>query len=239
MSRIGVFDSGMGGLTVLEELQKVLPNENFIYYGDHENCPYGTKTKEELFLITSRIVDFFERLGCSVIVIACNTATTLCMKDLRKKYPHLIFVGTVPAIKVAYDKGYHRTLIMVTPATIASERTKELLQDYHRPDQELYLVACDGLAQAIEQKDDILIEKLLVRDLSKYRMMEIDSVVLGCTHYPWIKDKILKVLPGVAFLDGANGVAREVKRQLEMHHLENEGEPVYPPVILDSLDFRR
>ena len=97
MAKIGVFDSGIGGLTVLEEMVKVMPNEDFLYFGDSKNCPYGTKELDELMSIVSRIVDYYVSVGCKIIVIACNTATTKCMKLLREKYPELIFVGTVPA----------------------------------------------------------------------------------------------------------------------------------------------
>ena len=98
--KIGVFDSGLGGLSVLKELRKTLPNEDFLYYEDSIHVPYGEKSDEELLTITSHIVDYLLENDCKIIVIACNTATTSCMKALREKYPDVIFVGTVPAIKL-------------------------------------------------------------------------------------------------------------------------------------------
>lgn len=212
---VGVFDSGIGGLSVLSELEKVLPNEDFYYYGDSLNNPYGEKSDEELFRITSGVVDYLVNKGCRLIVIACNTATTRCMKYLREKYKDIIFVGTVPAIKVACDREFKNTLVMATPATIESERTSELIRDNKREDQNIYLVSCPGLAKAIEDKDGRQIEEILKNTFKDYKDKNIDSIVLGCTHYPFIKKEILKELPGVSLIDGSRGVANEVKRQLE------------------------
>lgn len=216
---VGVFDSGIGGLSVLRELEKILPNEDFYYYGDSLNNPYGEKSDEELFEITSGVVDYLVNKGCRVIVIACNTATTRCMKYLREKYKDIIFVGTVPAIKVACDRDFKNTLVMATPATIESERTMELIRDNIRKDQNIYLVACPGLANAIENNDQEKIEEILKDTFREYKDKEIDSIVLGCTHYPFIKEDILKEMPGVILLDGSRGVAMEVKRQLENNDL--------------------
>lgn len=216
---VGVFDSGIGGLSVLRELEKILPNEDFYYYGDSLNNPYGEKSDEELFEITSGVVDYLVNKGCKLIVIACNTATTRCMKYLREKYKDIIFVGTVPAIKVACDRDFKNTLVMATPATIESERTMELIRDNIRKDQNIYLVACPGLANAIEDNDQEKIEAILKDTFREYKDKEIDSIVLGCTHYPFIKEDILKEMPGVILLDGSRGVAMEVKRQLENNGL--------------------
>lgn len=216
---VGVFDSGIGGLSVLRELEKLLPNEDFYYYGDSLNNPYGEKSDEELFEITSGVVDYLVNKGCRLIVIACNTATTRCMKYLREKYKDVIFVGTVPAIKVACDRDFKNTLVMATPATIESERTMELIRDNIRKDQNIYLVACPGLANAIEDNDQEKIEEILKDTFREYKDKEIDSIVLGCTHYPFIKEDILKEMPGVILLDGSRGVAMEVKRQLENNGL--------------------
>ncbi len=216
---IGVFDSGIGGLTVLDEIVKLLPNYNYIYYGDSKNNPYGEKTDEELLNITSNIVEQFKKRGCKIIVIACNTATTRCMKKLKEKYQDLIFIGTVPAIKVACDNNFKNTLVMATPATIESERTNELVKDNIRTDQKIYLVPCFGLANAIERKDKKEIKTLLKEIFKDYKDKNIDSIVLGCTHYPHIKKEILEEVPNVALLDGSLGVAKEVKRKLDSNYI--------------------
>ena len=113
-------------------MMKLLPHEDYLFYEDSLHNPYGIKTEEELLEITSKIVDYLLEKGCKIIVIACNTATTCCMKSLREKYPDTIFVGTVPAIKVAYDNHYKNTIILSTPNTSKSKRVQELLEDYRR-----------------------------------------------------------------------------------------------------------
>lgn len=232
---IGVFDSGIGGLTVLEKVTELLPEYDYIYYGDSKNNPYGEKSEEQLIDITSSIVKKLENMGCKLIVIACNTATTRCMKKLRELFPHLIFVGCVPAIKLACDRKFKNTLVMATPATIESCRTKELVSDNIRHDQTIYLEACYGLANAIERKDNVKIKEILDTIYQLYKEKNIDSIVLGCTHYPYIKEDILKYFPNCELLDGSIGVSKEVKRQLELHHIFSNKEKGNV-VILNSLD---
>lgn len=218
MSKIGVFDSGLGGLSVLKEMMRVLPNEDFLFYEDSLNNPYGVKDEEELLEITSKIVDYLLDHDCKIIVIACNTATTCCMKALREKYPNTIFVGTVPAIKVAYDNNYKNTLILSTPYTTKSKRVEELLNDYTREDQIITNISGENLANLIELDKHDEIMELLHRLLDDYKD-KADSLVLGCTHYSLIKAEINEVLPNTVLLDGCLGVANEVKHQLEEHNL--------------------
>lgn len=219
---IGVFDSGIGGLNILKELRRQMPNYNFLYYADSKNNPYGEKTDNELLFITSSIVKYLQINDCKLVVIACNTATTRCMKKLREKYKDLIFVGTVPAIKVACDKGFKKILVMATPATIESKRTEELIRDNKKLNQEIYLVSCYGLANAIETKDYYKIRKILKNIHEEYKNKNIDCIVLGCTHYPNIKRQILEFFPNVELLDGIDGVAKEVKRQLELNNIKSD-----------------
>lgn len=220
---IGVFDSGIGGFTILEKLKEILPKEKFLYYADRDNVPYGNKTDEELLEITSSIVEGLKKYGCKMIVIACNTATTRCMKKLKEKYQDMLFVGVVPAIKVACDNDFKNTLVMATPATIEAERTLQLVKENKKKEQNIYLVACEGLAPAIEKGDFKTIDKILNNVAKDYQDKNIDAVVLGCTHYPLIKEEILAKMPNVQLIDGSLGVANEVKRQLEENNLLNEG----------------
>ncbi len=216
---IGVFDSGIGGLTVLDELCKVLPNEDYLFYADSLNNPYGEKSDELLYDITSNIVDYLISNGCKIIVIACNTATTRCIKYLRDKYKNISFIGTEPAIKVACDRGYKNILVMATPATIGSERTSILVNENKKDYENIYLVPCEGLANAIEVLDTVRQEEIISNIFEEYRDKKIDAIVLGCTHYPHIKELISKYFVDAQLLDGSNGVARECKRQLELKGL--------------------
>ena len=233
--KIGIFDSGLGGLSILRELINILPNENYLFYEDSFHNPYGEKSEEELLIITSEIVDYLLKNNCKIIVIACNTATTSCIHKLRELYPDTIFVGTVPAIKIAYDSYSKNTLILSTPYTTSSKRVQELIDQYHHDDQHIFTISGENLANLIEfdKKNDIC--KLLNRILSPYRGI-VDSVVLGCTHYPLIKDMISDVLPGVSLFDGSNGVAREVKHQLDLHDLLSSREEKGTVTIVNSLN---
>lgn len=218
-NKIGMFDSGIGGLTVLKELRKLLPNENYIYYADSKNNPYGEKSDSELMNIVTNIVDFLISKDVKIIVIACNTATTRCINRLRKMYPNMIFVGTEPAIKVACDKNFKNTLVMATPGTIKSERTHELVKLNKRSDQKITLLPCKGLADAIESGNKDRVNKVLHKLLDKYTNQNIDSIVLGCTHYPHAKKNIKEIFPNAKLIDGNKGVSKQVKRQLESHNL--------------------
>lgn len=236
MKRIGVFDSGIGGLTVLEELKKLLPNEDYLFYADSKNCPYGEKSDTELYDITSNIVDYLINKDCKIIVIACNTATTRCIKYLRDKYKDMIFIGTEPAIKVACDRDYKNILVMATPATIASERTSILVNDNKKDYENIFLVPCEGLADAIETDNFKKQEEIVSSIYEEYKDKEIDAIVLGCTHYPHIKDLISKYFTNAELLDGGAGVSRETKRQLERMNMLGTGlSPVVE--IINSLDM--
>lgn len=217
--KIGIFDSGIGGLTTLNEIKKLLPNENYIFYADSKNNPYGEKTTEELLKITRNIVNYLLKKGVKIIVIACNTATTKCISTLRKEYPNTIFVGTEPAIKVACDNNYKNTLVLATPGTISSDRTHELIEKYKKNNENIYLVACDGLANAIERNNQNDVDNLLKKYLKQYQTYNIDAIVLGCTHYPIIKDKIQSYFPNSKIIDGNIGVAKRVKFILETNNL--------------------
>ena len=167
-SKIGIFDSGKGGLTTLNEIKKLLPNEDYVYYADSENNPYGDKTDEALYNIVTNVVDKLISKNVKIIVIACNTATTRCIEKLRKDYPNMIFVGTEPAIKVACDNNYKNTLVLATSGTIASERTHELVKNNKKKNQKIHLLSCEGLANAIETSNYEKIDKLLHTYLDKY-----------------------------------------------------------------------
>ncbi len=224
MGKIGVFDSGIGGLTVLDELYEVLPKEDFIFYADSIHNPYGEKSDEELYQITSDIVEYLIERDCHIIVIACNTATTRCIQYLREHFPEVVFIGTEPAVKVACDGNYKNTLVMATPATIQSERLQLLIHDNQKENNHFYLAPCYGLANAIEDGDTKKQNEIIYNLYEEYKENNIDSIVLGCTHYPHISELISSYFKDAVLLDGAMGVARETKRQMELHNLiTNQG----------------
>ncbi len=211
------FDSGIGGSTILKEVVKLLPKENYVYYADSKNNPYGNKTKEELFNIVSNAVDNLLKYDPKLIVCACNTATEVVLNDIRKKYPNITFVGTEPAVKVVHDKYQDKkTLVITTKGTGESERFKALFNNYKTPD--CTLIEAPLLAGLIENnKDPYPYLKELLKDYE-----DIDIVVLGCTHFPLAKEKIKKVLGNVTFVDGSIGIANRIKNLLK-DNLNNNG----------------
>lgn len=220
--KIGVFDSGIGGTTTLKEIINILPNEDYIYYADTKNNPYGNKSDEELYKIVKNVVEKLLKKDVKIIVIACNTATTRCIKRLREEFKDMMFVATEPAIKVACDNNYKNTLVLATPGTISSERTKMLIDDNKKDFENLYLISCDGLANAIEKNDNAAIKESLDKYLLPYKDKKIDAIVLGCTHYPIIKDKIQSYFKNATLIDGNKGVAKRVKYLLETNNLLND-----------------
>lgn len=208
---IGFFDSGIGGVTILQEAMKILPKHSFIYYSDSKNNPYGDKTIDELYEIVTTVVEFLINNNCKIIVIACNTASANCVDRLRMNYPNTIFVATEPAYKMVHDFNPNgKTLVMATEGTIHSERFLKLYNKYDN--HKTSLISCKGLAELIENGNDNEIKKYLYSKLSNYH--NIKNVVLGCTHYPLIKDEIREVLGDVKFFDSSLGVARQLKRKL-------------------------
>ncbi len=210
------FDSGIGGSTILKEVIKLLPNENYVYYADSKNNPYGNKSKEELFEIVSNAVENLLKYDPKLIVCACNTATEVVLNDIREKYPSITFVGTEPAVKVVHDKYQDKkTLVITTKGTGESERFKSLFNNYKTPN--CTLVEAPLLAGLIENnKDPYPYLKELLKDYKN-----IDIVVLGCTHFPLAKDALRKVLGNVTFVDGSVGIANRIKSLLKENLNDN------------------
>lgn len=233
--KIGIFDSGLGGLSILKALLKILPNENYLFYEDSIHNSYGEKSEEELLLITTKIVEYLRSKKCKIIVVACNTATTSCIEKLRKKYPEMIFVGTVPAIKVATDRHFKNTIILSTTYTSQSKRVSELIRNCKQKGHKMTIVSGDNLANLIENNQKEEIRKLLREKLMPYQE-EMDSIVLGCTHYPLIKEEFHSLFPKVELLDGSLGVSLEVKRQLENQNLLNLSKERGKIIIENSKD---
>lgn len=225
--KIGVFDSGIGGVTVLKEIIKLLPNEDYIYYSDSKNNPYGDKDNDKIIKCCERITEFFIENNCKIIVIACNTASAKAAEHLRKKYQNLPFVAIEPAYKMVHDFSYEEnTLVMATKGTIESENFNLLYNKYNNNKTEL--LPCVGLAEIIENNNEQAIKEYLEKNLKKYKG-KIKNVVLGCTHYPLIKNEIRNVLGEVEFFDGAPNTAKHLKDILEKNKMleNNKGEIIF------------
>ena len=222
---IGVFDSGVGGISVLRHLRRVMPNEKFLYYGDSANAPYGVRTKAEVQALSFAVAEKLMARGLKALVIACNTATSAAVKELREKYPDLIIVGIEPALKLAADRYPGGGIgVMATPMTLSEEKFARLL---HRYDVtcDIYKIPAPRLVEIVEagKVDTRRTIDMLQRLFTPYRG-RLDALVLGCTHYPFASHTIGKSLgPQVEILDGGDGTARETRRRLQEAGLLREG----------------
>lgn len=220
--KIGVFDSGIGGASVLKELLKKLPNEEFLYLSDSKNNPYGDKELEELITICESNVDFLLQNKCQAIVIACNTASVKTAEYLREKYKDIPIFAIEPAYKMVHDYAYDKpTLVLATKGTIESERFGSLLKKYDN--HQTYIIPCIGLADAIEEGNEERINAVLGQYIDEYKG-KIKNVVLGCTHYPFVTDKIKETLGDIQFFYGAEALANHVRDVLIEEGLINENE---------------
>ncbi len=234
---IAVTDSGVGGLSTLKELCKLLPNENFIFYGDSANNPYGSKETEEVRRIVFENVDRLLKMGAKGVVIACNTATGAAVRALRAAYPDLPIVGIEPAIKPAALSCENPTVgVMATPLTLYQEKYRRLAEKY-AANSRVIPIPCHGLADLIEAGHlaDKAVYDYLDDLFAPYNLDKIDCVVLGCTHYALIMDTIADYLGDrVKIFDGGNGVARETRRQLAEKDLLNPSTEIGTVSVVNS-----
>ena len=222
---IAVFDSGVGGISVLRHLRRELPNERFLYFGDSANAPYGTRPTEEIRRLTMDAAKALMARGCKALVVACNTATAAAIEELRRSYPDRIIIGIEPALKIASDRFPGGTVgVMATPATLREEKFARLLSRFEDHCRVVKLPAA-GLVELVEagKGNGPEAEELLRPLLSPYHGT-LKAVVLGCTHYPFACETISELLGSdTVLLDGGPGTARETRRRLEAAGLLHEG----------------
>ena len=220
---IGVFDSGVGGLSVLQSIRELLPHEDVIYVADQAFAPYGKRTKAEIIQRTDAISKWLLSQNCKLIVVACNTATTNAIAHLRKTYD-VPFVGIEPAIKPAALGSKTGVVgVLATEGTLSSELFQSTTQD-HAKDIEVITQVGHGLVELVEggNADSTQAETQLRRDLSPMLNHSIDHLVLGCTHYPFLRKTLKKILPkNVTIVDCGEAVAKQTKRLLEKHVFQN------------------
>ena len=221
---IAVFDSGVGGVSVLRELVRLMPNENYLYFGDSANAPYGTRPTEQVRQLTLRAAEYLMEQGIKALVVACNTATSAAIQILRQQYPDTIVVGIEPALKVAADRFPNGHIgVMATQVTLREEKFSHQLERF--PGVCVELIPAPGLVELVEsgQGDSDACGAFLESLLGRYRG-QLDALVLGCTHYPFAKNQIRRVLGDkTQLLDGGEGTARQTRRLLEAAGLLNTG----------------
>lgn len=222
---IGVMDSGMGGVSVLREVKNLLPNENFIFYGDSANAPYGDKSLDDIRNLTDAVVSKLIDQRVKAVVIACNTASSASGNILRGKYPWLPIVAIEPALKPAVlHKKNSTVLVLATSTTLRLEKFRKLFSFYERS-ADIITMPLPGLPEFVE-RGDLCSEQLMSFLKEHFAVLQgknIDSVVLGCTHYPFVAEAIKKSLgnSSIAVFDGSHGVARQLKRLLHGRGLLN------------------
>jgi glutamate racemase len=220
---IGIFDSGVGGTSIWREIHLLLPNEHTIYLSDSKNAPYGNRTKSEITNLSIKNTELLIEKGCKLIVVACNTATTNAIKTLRKNYA-IPFIGIEPAIKPAALNTQTKTVgILATKGTLSSELFHKTTDLYSSGIKVIEQVG-DGLVELIEHGDihSEAMKTLLKKYLQPMIDAQIDYLVLGCTHYPYLIPLLLEILPKhVKIIDSGEAVARQTKAVLEQHNLLN------------------
>ncbi len=214
---IGFFDSGVGGLTIWRATRKLLPQESLAFLADSGHVPYGEKSPAELRDLTARIVRFLLGLDVKLVVVACNTATVHAIGHLRETFPEIPFVGVVPVVRTLARRTRTGTIaVLSTPATADSPYLAGLVEEF-APDKRVISVGCDGLEDLVEA-GEVRTERvgaLLERHLAPVRGSGADVVGLGCTHYPFLRKRIKRILgPGVRVYDPSRPVARRVRQLL-------------------------
>ncbi len=235
---VGVFDSGLGGLSVLQELKRVIPDEDYIFYGDSENAPYGVRSDEEVYRLSHHVFDELLDRGAKAVVVACNTATSVAVRKLRAEHPEIPVIGMEPAIKPAAEQNPGRlVVVMATPVTLRREKFSHLVSRFcdiadivplPSPDIVRYVengqLHDEGLRGYIRG---------LFHSLGDERT--VDAVVLGCTHFPFVSDLIREAAgPQAKLYDGNHGTAEELLRRLKERDLLSAPKDHYTIEILNS-----
>lgn len=242
-SPIGLFDSGVGGTSIWRQIHQLMPQEDTLFLADSKNAPYGYKTKQEIIDLCFKNTDLLLKNGAKIIVVACNTATTNAIKELRAKY-NVPFIGIEPAIKpAALNSKTKKVGVLATQGTINSELFAQSTSNFS--DIEFIEKIGHHLVQLIENGDihSVQMKNLLQEYLHPMIAAKIDYLVLGCTHYPYLIDQIKQILPEhIQIIDSGEAVARQTKNILEQHNLltknTNNGQSVfYTNANIDILKY--
>ena len=220
---IGVYDSGFGGLSVWRELHRALPRESLIYLGDGKNCPYGTKSEEQIRELAEKAVGDLVERGCKMVVVACNTATAAAIEYLRERFSHIPIVGLEPAVKPACAMTRSKVVgVMATERSLAGRKFLSTLERYGQGVEVLKVVG-EGFVEAVEAdaEQEPRTEELVRRAVEPMIERGADVIVLGCTHYPFLGDVIRRVVGDreVAVIDSGEAVEKRVESLLDKFDL--------------------
>lgn len=222
---VGLIDSGVGGLSVLKEMRKLLPNEDYLYLADTDNAPYGTKNAEQILRYTEENLKKLVRYGCKAVVLACNTATAVAVETLRERYADIPIIGLEPALRPAVrDHSNGNILVIATPVTLQMKRFKKLLDTFDGYSDRLFCVDTQEIVSFVESgmNDSADIACTLRSKFKRYEGVRFDACVLGCTHFPFAKKEIEAALGyRVAFYDGGLGAAKRLEYLLDKNGCRN------------------
>lgn len=243
--RIGIFDSGIGGLTVLHEAMKMMPAEEYIYFADAGNVPYGTKSKEEVKKLILNVAEFLSQKNIDALVVACNTATSVGVEELRSRYDFPV-IGMEPAVKVALEKDRDKkVLVLATALTLAEEKYRNLVT-LIGGDSRVESLAMPGL---VSYAEDYSFDKREVLDYLRdsfagYDFNSFGTLVLGCTHFVYFRDQIRRVLPDhIDIVDGNIGTVNHLKKVLGISNtVSGPGKTAFfasTRADSDDIDFER
>lgn len=221
---IGIFDSGIGGMTLLQQALSSLPNENYIFYADTDHVPYGTKTREQVIGYVDEIISFMLAHECKAVVIACNTATSVAAEAMREKYD-IPIIGIEPAVKPAVENSRgKRVMVVATPLTVSEKKLKALVErvdDSHLVD----MLALPQLVSFAERGefDSEAVYQYIKSAFEGYDISKYGELVLGCTHFNYFKDTFQKIFPsGIQMIDGSQGTINQLRRVLQQNgYMEN------------------
>ena len=221
-SPIGIYDSGVGGLTVWRAVRELLPREDLIYFADQANVPYGERSLEEVRLLAEAVTRYLMDEGAKLIVMACNTASAAALKHLRGLYPDYLFVGMEPAVKPAAEQTLSGKVgVLATPSTFQGELYASVVERFAH-DVQVFQATCPGLVRQIEKGylDTPKTRQILEEALEPMLREEVDTLVMGCTHFPFVIPLIREIVgEDVRVIDPAPAVARQVRRVLEGRRL--------------------
>jgi len=240
-SPIGVFDSGLGGISVLAALISNLPEEKYVYFGDSHNAPYGVRETEAVKELTFNVVNYLMKYNIKALVVACNTATSAAVTELRNTYD-IPIIGMEPALKPAIEKYKSKDIIvMATPVTLREKKFNNLIQQFNRPENIIKL-PCPGLVELIEvsggESQEII--SYLESLFAPFDLAKVGSIVLGCTHYIFIRDTLKKIIGNeIELIDGNRGTTNRLHRLLEEKDCRNcNGNETEVRIINSSQDSR-
>ena len=227
--RIGVFDSGLGGLTVVQAMRGVIKGAELFYVADTKHAPYGEKTTEQILQYSILITEYLRKnYHIEALIVACNTATSAAIKSLREIYPELIIIGTEPGIKPAIAHTHTGKIgVLATPATLEGEKYQQLARTLcQEREVTIYEQACPGLVQQIEKGaiETPQTEMMLRKWLDPMREKGVDTIVLGCTHYPLVSGVIENIMGNVTLIETGGAIAKHLLAQAEKKGHHNEGD---------------